>query len=283
MARKRMIDPNIWKDPNFAKLTDPEKVLFIGIISNADDEGRIIATPEALKADIFPYDHKKPASVVKKLRESVVTELKNVCLYKNDEVEYIALLRWNRYQKPKHLKASILPKPPIEPYLETETVGETSSPPVSPPAIPPQSPPVSRPSIGQSSQGKDSIAKVSTVQGDFKEFFGNEHDLTDCLTTALTENISAGRARAGTQEGMNQDTSVRMNWGIQILKKCWKDCLGEEMPTAIFEGARHALRDIPIPIVAKAFAKAMSYQCGKHKSWKYIQKIIDQEMQKGKP
>ena len=109
MPRRRMIDPNIWKDPHFAKLTDAEKVLFIGSISNADDEGRIIATPEALKADIFPYDHKKTASVVKKLRDSLTTKLKNALLYKNNEVEYMVFLRWKRYQKPKHFKPSIYP------------------------------------------------------------------------------------------------------------------------------------------------------------------------------
>ena len=205
------------------------------------------------------------------MRDRIIELNPNIHLYNVNGDDYLAFLQWRRYQKPSHPQPSKIPQPDGTELQESFTeqnanqslVGQVRS--------------------GQSSQGKDSIGKVSAVQGDFKEFFGNENDLTDCLTTALTENISAGRARAGTQEGMNQDTSVRMNWGIQILKKCWKDCLGEEMPTAIFEGARHALRDIPIPIVAKAFAKAMSYQCGKHKSWKYIQKIIDEEMRKGKP
>ncbi|MBA7716144.1 hypothetical protein ES703_125209 [subsurface metagenome] len=267
MPRRRMISPNIWKDPNFAKLTDLEKVLFIGIISNADDEGRIIATPESLKADIFPYDHRKTASVVKKLRDSLTTKLKNVLLYTNDEVEYITLLRWKRYQKPKHSKPSILPKPPIEPYPEGETEGETTSPPSSPPS----SPTTSSPRSGQSSQGKVSQGKVSAVEEDFKKYFNSESDLTDFLMTKLTESISAAR-----QAGAHGE-----QWAIAVLEEFWNQAVGK-MPSGIFMGGLDALKKHPIEVVAKAFVKAARYQGGKHQKWKYIQTIIDEEVGKRK-
>jgi len=112
MARKRMVDPSIWKDPDVAKLAIPERLLFIGIFSNADDEGRIIATPESLKADIFPYDRQFSAARVKKLRDNVVKVIKNVHLYENAHVEYIQLLKWNQYQKPSHPRPSKYPPPP---------------------------------------------------------------------------------------------------------------------------------------------------------------------------
>ena len=40
MARKRMIDPGIWQSEDFAKMSTLGKLVFIGLFSNADDEGR---------------------------------------------------------------------------------------------------------------------------------------------------------------------------------------------------------------------------------------------------
>jgi len=71
-----------------------------------------------------------------------------------------------------------------------------------------------------------------------------------------------------------------LNWGIVVLKKCWRDGIGEDIPNAMFDGARKALKQYPLEVVAKAFAKGVRYKGGKHKSWKYIQTIIDEEIEK---
>ena len=49
MARKRMIDPNIWQSEDFNSLSLMGRLLFIGMFSNADDEGRGIANPVFLR------------------------------------------------------------------------------------------------------------------------------------------------------------------------------------------------------------------------------------------
>ena len=56
MARKRMIDPRIWEDEHFGKLSDKAKVLFVSCISNADDDGRLSANPANLRALAFRFD-----------------------------------------------------------------------------------------------------------------------------------------------------------------------------------------------------------------------------------
>ena len=56
MARKRMIDPDIWASEQFASLTRDARLLFIGMFSNADDYGRLKVTPKWLKMNIFPGD-----------------------------------------------------------------------------------------------------------------------------------------------------------------------------------------------------------------------------------
>ena len=110
MARQRFIWPDIWKDPIFGKLEPVEQVLFIGFFSIADDEGRLMADPAYLRAEIFPYtdySNKK----VHTIRDRIAEKCPNVHLYRAGDLDIIALLKWPEYQKPKYPKASKLPPP----------------------------------------------------------------------------------------------------------------------------------------------------------------------------
>lgn len=110
MARQRFIWPEIWKDPVFGRLQPTEQVCFIGLFSIADDEGRLLADPAYLRSELFPYKDitaKKMLSV----RDAVVEKVDSVLLYKAGGHEYIALLKWSEYQKPKYPKPSKLPPP----------------------------------------------------------------------------------------------------------------------------------------------------------------------------
>ena len=40
VARKRMIDPSMWINEDFGTLSTLAKLVFIGLFSSADDEGR---------------------------------------------------------------------------------------------------------------------------------------------------------------------------------------------------------------------------------------------------
>lgn len=112
MARQRFIHPTIWKDPLFGRLQPLEQLLFIGMFSIADDEGRLLADPAYLRAEIFPYkDH--TAKKVKTVRDSLVERMENVHLYQASGIEYIALLKWGDFQKPKYPTPSKIPPPSI--------------------------------------------------------------------------------------------------------------------------------------------------------------------------
>lgn len=54
--RIRTIKPDIWRDPDFNELPVPARLLFIGLISNADDHGRIAGSDQLLKSIVFPTD-----------------------------------------------------------------------------------------------------------------------------------------------------------------------------------------------------------------------------------
>lgn len=112
MARQRFIWPDIWEDPVFGRLQPLEQVLFIGLFSNADDDGRLLADPAHLKAQVFRYTDFTNARV-RKIRDDLARKMASVCLYTVDGQELIALLKWTEYQKPKYPKASKFPAPPI--------------------------------------------------------------------------------------------------------------------------------------------------------------------------
>jgi hypothetical protein len=54
--RIRTIKPDIWRDPDFNELPPQARLLFIGLISNADDEGRIAGSDQMIKSIVFPVD-----------------------------------------------------------------------------------------------------------------------------------------------------------------------------------------------------------------------------------
>ncbi len=112
MPRQRFIWPGIWKDPLFGRLTDAEQVLFIGLFSIADDEGRGLADPAYLRSELFPYKE-IPIRKILALRNSVAEKCPNVLLYQSGGTDYVALRKWSDYQKPKYPKPSRIPPPTL--------------------------------------------------------------------------------------------------------------------------------------------------------------------------
>ena len=56
MARRRMIDPNFWQSEDISKLTVRQRLLVIGLFSNADDSGKGRASIPYIRSIVFPYD-----------------------------------------------------------------------------------------------------------------------------------------------------------------------------------------------------------------------------------
>jgi len=123
VARKRMLTPTIWTNPKFLKLTHFERLLFIGLISFADDEGWHTKDELAIKAEIFPVDNVTTDEIINGL-----FRLAEVGLIKTYEAA-VELPGWHEHQsikkpQPSRLKLSeSIPVPHQFP---------TSSPPVPP-------------------------------------------------------------------------------------------------------------------------------------------------------
>jgi len=110
MARKRFLTPDIWSDSFFVKLSPQERLLFIGMITLADDEGRLRAEASYLQGQIFPKDRVTHAKI-RQFRDRIATLNRSVQVYKAAGMEYVQLRNWPRYQRPSHPLPSRLPPP----------------------------------------------------------------------------------------------------------------------------------------------------------------------------
>lgn len=110
--RIRSIKPEMWHDEAFGSLTPQARLLFIGLITMADDEGRLRDLPAAIIGHVFPYDSVPPAKVDRWLEELNHADL--IVRYDVGEHSYIALRSWSKHQKINRATESRLPAPPTE-------------------------------------------------------------------------------------------------------------------------------------------------------------------------
>ena len=109
LARKRMIDPTIWQSEDFGKLSYLAKIVFIGLFSLADDEGRGRANPIYLKNTLFPYDETiKSSEIDKALYE--ISAIMSIVFYSVDNNQYYELYSWNKFQTINRPSKSQIPQ-----------------------------------------------------------------------------------------------------------------------------------------------------------------------------
>lgn len=110
MARKRQIDPDIWTSEQFIGLSRDARLLFIGMISQSDDEGRMKGSCIHLKLIIFPADN-LDISDINTWRNEIVTQ-KLAVLYAVDGQEYVYLPKYFKHQYMSKRFPSKLPSAP---------------------------------------------------------------------------------------------------------------------------------------------------------------------------
>ena len=110
MARIRSIKPSIWTDEKFISLSRDARILVLGMISHADDEGRLFASIAKLAGDIFPADDLKPALVRQWRDEISATGI--AVIYQVNGVEYAVFPNWSKHQRISKPQSSTLPAPP---------------------------------------------------------------------------------------------------------------------------------------------------------------------------
>lgn len=112
MARMRIrsIKPEIWQDEKVGNLSPQERLLFLGLITMADDEGRLREFLSAINGHVFPYDNFSAKKINNWLTKLAKAEL--IERYKVDGIAYISLCGWSDHQKVNRPRQSDLPPPP---------------------------------------------------------------------------------------------------------------------------------------------------------------------------
>lgn len=109
--RIRTLKPEIWEDQAVGKLGPWERLLFVGLITMADDDGRLLALPSAIAGRVFPWDNGAAAKVGGWLRKVASVEL--VVLYQHDDIDYVQIRSWSAHQKINRKVESNLPAPSL--------------------------------------------------------------------------------------------------------------------------------------------------------------------------
>ena len=107
MARIRSIKPGFFLNEDAARLPYEWRLLFIGLWTQADREGRLEDRPQRLKASLFPYDN---VDINEGLEALVVAGF--IQRYRNKTQHLIAIPTWKKHQQP-HIRESVseLPAP----------------------------------------------------------------------------------------------------------------------------------------------------------------------------
>jgi hypothetical protein len=132
MPRIRTLKPEVHQHRKVGPLSDRQFRVWVGLITQADDEGRFVADPEALRATFFAYHPKVRAREIQAALEHLAaTGL--IRLYEAAGVPYGFFPSWADHQRihKHHFTASRLPAPggsgtapvPVPPARGTSPVG----------------------------------------------------------------------------------------------------------------------------------------------------------------
>ena len=126
LARKRTIDPGIWADEDFCAVSQKARLLYLGLISQADDEGRLPGSPTELKHRLYPGAHDAITceGVLSLLNELCAVHL--IAVYKAPQKSYVALRGWGKNQTMSWATESKYPPPPDNAFSHTPLVDSSA-------------------------------------------------------------------------------------------------------------------------------------------------------------
>lgn len=94
MARIRTIKPEFWTDGAILECSTNARLLFLGLLNFADDNGNIDGSPKTIKAQILPADDINVSPLLTELRENGL-----VIFYQVDRRVYLHIKGFKDHQK----------------------------------------------------------------------------------------------------------------------------------------------------------------------------------------
>jgi len=110
MGKKRLLDSKIRKSQSFAELTYRQRDLWQGIITMADDQGRLPGAPAFIRSIVWPYDDITLKEVSEDLH--AISDSGYITIYEADGGRYIQIVKWWCYQNLQWASPSDHPAPP---------------------------------------------------------------------------------------------------------------------------------------------------------------------------
>jgi len=111
MARIRYLKPHIWTSRDVVRLTAVGRLVFVVLITQADDEGRLHGDPHHLATVYLAGSGASTVEVASQLKQ--MQRLRMVQQYRDSSGEYcFAILNWAAHQKIDHPTPSRIQKPP---------------------------------------------------------------------------------------------------------------------------------------------------------------------------
>lgn len=104
-----MMSSSVWTDEKFIELDDVTRLVWFGLITMVDDQGRISNNSALLKAAIFPTDRKSVNTLTKSVQK--LNDSGMVVCYEKDGKSVIQIVNWWEHQSPPWARPSSLPAP----------------------------------------------------------------------------------------------------------------------------------------------------------------------------
>jgi hypothetical protein len=114
MPRIRTIKPEFWTDEKLAVLDPQTRLVYLGLISLADDYGRLIDNIKSLDGQLFPFSDESCSDAL-----DTLASLQRILRYTAKSGQHlIQIIRWDDHQKVNHPGKEVLPAPTQEDILK---------------------------------------------------------------------------------------------------------------------------------------------------------------------
>jgi hypothetical protein len=109
MPRYRTIKPEFWSDERVGECSQTARLLFIGCLNFADDNGNLPRSAKQLKAQVFPYDD---LNCEPNVQELLTNDL--IAEYEVTGVKYLRIKNFLKHQKIDKPSKCTIPRPLLD-------------------------------------------------------------------------------------------------------------------------------------------------------------------------
>ena len=168
MANRRMLNCGISLNEKFGSLSIHARLLFIGMITTADDEGRLKGSSLYLKAKVFPYDNFTTVQVTDWKNE--ISQSNLATHYTVNDIEYFYLNGWYEHQsiRADRRTPTTIPEPPNVNLMSDKCQPIDNQ--VSDKCHTNATPSIVKVSLGKLSQGKGSVRATKQTKKEYGQF-----------------------------------------------------------------------------------------------------------------